>query len=57
MSFIGYCGTLMTNSALSDLLRLAFGSVDKMLSDKNFPQNLSALRMAVEELLRSALMI
>ena len=55
MSFIGCCGTLMTNLGLSDLLRSAFGSADKMLSGKNFPQNLSALRMVVEELLRGSI--
>ena len=55
MSFIGCCGILMTNSGLSDLLRSPFGSVDKMLSGKNFPQNLRALRMVVEELLRGSI--
>ena len=45
----------MTNLGLSDLLRSAFGSADKMLSGKNFPQNLSALRMVVEELLRGSI--
>ena len=54
MSFIGCCGTLMTNLRLCDLLRLAFGSIDKMLSGKNFLQNLRALRMVVEELLRGS---
>ena len=55
MSLIGCCGTLMTNSGLSDLLRSTFGSVNKMLSRKNFPQNLRALKMVVEELLRSSI--
>ena len=41
----------MTSSGLSDLLRLAFGSINKMLSSKNFPPDLMALRMVVEELL------
>ena len=45
----------MTNSGLSDLLRAAFGSVDKMLSGKNFPQNVCALRMVVEKLLRDSI--
>ena len=52
MSFIGCCGTLMANSGLDDLLKSAFGSVEKMLSGKNFPQNFRALRMIIEELLR-----
>ena len=30
----------------------AFGSVKKMLSGKNFPQNVLALRLVAEELLR-----
>ena len=34
MSFIGCCATLRTNSGLSDLLRSAFGSADKMLLRK-----------------------
>ena len=54
MSFIGCCGTVMTNSGLSDFLRSAFGSADKMLSGKNFPQSLRALRMVVEELLHGS---
>ena len=45
----------MINSGLSDLLRLAFGSVDKLLSGKIFPQNLRALRMVVQELLRGSI--
>ena len=55
MSFVGCFGTLMTNSGLSDLLRSAFGSVDKMLSGKNVPQSLRALRMVVEELLHGSI--
>ena len=42
----------MTNTGLDDLLKAAFGGVDKMLSGKNFPQNFRALRIVVEELLR-----
>ena len=55
MSFIGCCGTLMTNSGLSELLRAAFGNVDKMLLGKNFLQNFRALRLVVEELLRGSI--
>ena len=55
MSFIGCCGTLVTNSGLSDLLRSAFGSIDKVLSSTNFSQSLRALRMVVEELLRGSI--
>ena len=41
----------MANSGLDYLLKSAFGSVEKMLSGKQFPQNFWALRMVVEELL------
>ena len=51
MSYIGGVGTLMRNSGLEDLLKSAFGGVDKMLSGKNFPQNFRALRMVVEAIL------
>ena len=37
---------------LSDLLKSAFGGVEKMLSGKNFPQNTRALRICVKEILR-----
>ena len=52
MSFVGAVGTLMNNSGLEELMNSAFGGVPKMLSGKKYPQNLRALRMVVEELLR-----
>ena len=55
MSFIGAVGTLMCNSGLEEILQSAFGGVPKMLSGKRFPQNVRALRMVVEELLRETL--
>ena len=55
MSFVGSVGTLMANSGLEELMNSAFGGVMKMLSGKKFPQNLRALRMVVEELLRSVI--
>ena len=55
MSFIGAVGTLMANSGLEELMNSAFGGVLKMLSGKKFPQNLRALRMVVEELLRDVI--
>ena len=55
MSFIGAVGSLMSNSGLEELMNTAFGGVPKMLSGKKFPQNLRALRMVVEELLRDIL--
>lgn len=56
MSFIGAVGTLMSNSGLEELLNSAFAGVHKMLSGKKFPQNLRALRMVVEELLRDVIL-
>ena len=55
MSFVGSIGTLMEESGLSEILSDVFGGVSKMLSGKKFPQNLRALRMVAEELLRRIL--
>jgi len=52
MSFVGCVGALMSNSGLEDILKAAFGGVPKMLAGKNFPQNVRALRMVTEEVLR-----
>jgi hypothetical protein len=52
MSFVGAIGTLMSNTGLEELMTSTFGGVMKMLSGKKFPQNVRALRMVVEELLR-----
>ena len=52
MSFVGCCGTLMAGSGLSEILSVAFGGVQKMLSGKKFPQNVRALRMVAEEILK-----
>ena len=41
---------------LSLILKAAFGGVDKMLLGKNFPNNIRAQRMAVEEILRPVLL-
>jgi len=53
MSFIGTVGTLMAETGLSDVLGAVFGGVPKLLSGKKFPQNVRALRLVTEELLRS----
>ena len=53
MSFVGAVGTLMSNSGLTEIMQTTFGGVPKMLSGKKFPENVRALRMVVEELLRS----
>ena len=52
MSFIGCIGTLMENSGLEEVLSDVFGGVSKMLTGKKFPQNVRALRMVAEEVLR-----
>lgn len=53
MSFVGAVGSLMAESGLSSVLSEAFGGVAKMLQGKKFPQNVRALRMMTEEVLRS----
>ena len=53
MSFVGAIGTLMQGSGLSEVLSTTFAGVTKMLSGKKFPQNVRAMRLVVEELLRS----
>jgi hypothetical protein len=52
MSFVGCIGTLMEDSEIEDILSEAFGGVAKMLSGKKFPQNIRALRMLTEEIIR-----
>ncbi|KAJ8317815.1 hypothetical protein KUTeg_004635 [Tegillarca granosa] len=55
MSFVGSVGTLMASSGLEKLLESTFGGVAKMLSGKKFPQNVRALRLVAELLLRPIL--
>ena len=52
-NFVGCIGSLMANTCISEVLKSAFGSVDRMLIGKLYPQNTRALRLLVEELLRS----
>lgn len=52
MSYVGCIGQLMENTGLTEMMSAAFGSIDAMLSGKKYPQNVRALRMVVEELLR-----
>ena len=56
MSFVGCIGNLMGNTGLSNILKTAFGGVDKILLGKNFSNNIRSLRMAVEEILRLVLL-
>ena len=52
MSFVGAVGTLMQGSGLSEVLESTFAGVAKMLSGKKFPQNVRAMRLVVEDVLR-----
>ena len=53
MSYVGCIGKLNANTGLQEILQSAFACVEKMLmGNKYFPQNVRALRMVVEELLR-----
>ena len=52
MSFVGWIGVLMKNSDLVPWLECAFVGVPKMLTGKNFPMNVCALRFIVLKLLR-----
>ena len=56
MSFAGAVSSLMAESGLSDILSEVFGRVPKMLSGKKFPQNVRALRMMAEEVVRGLFM-
>ena len=53
MSFVGSIGTLMAETGLVELMTPVFGGVGKMLSGKKFPQNVRALRLVTEEILRN----
>ena len=52
MNFVGCVGTLMADSDLKDIMSTTLGSVDKMLQGNKYPQNIRALRLLTEELLR-----
>ena len=56
MTFDGCTGNVMENTGLSNILKAAFGSVDKMLLGTNFPNNIRDLRTVVEEVLRPILL-
>ena len=47
----------MAGSGLEDILKSTFAGVPKLLSGKKFPENVRALRIVVEELLRPLLKI
>ena len=53
MSFVGAVGCLMSGSGLDEVLQSAFARVKKLLSRKKFPQNVRALYLLEEEILRA----
>ena len=53
ISFVGAVGSIMAGSGLSEILSSTFAGVSKMLTDKKFPQNVRAMRLVSEELLRN----
>ena len=55
MSFVGEVGVLMAGSGLQELLQSTFAGVRKMLNGNKFPQNVRALRIVAEEILRPIL--
>ena len=52
MNSIGSIGSLMAESGLYELLNSTFAGVQKMIFGKKFLQNMRALRIVAEELLR-----
>ena len=52
MNFIHATAIIMFGSGMKEVLAGTFGSVDKMLNGKKYPQHFRAIRMLVEELLR-----
>ena len=55
MSFVGCVGVVMQNTGLEDIMKSAFSGVQKILVGKNYPHNVRALRIVVEELLKGIL--
>ena len=48
IGFSGCIGKLMVDSGLSELLKHAFGGVEKMWTGKKYPQNVRAFRLLTE---------
>ena len=55
ISFVGAVGYLMAGSGIEENLSSTFSGVSKILSGKKFPQNVRALRLLAEEILRPML--
>lgn len=56
MDFIAALGTLAKGCGLYEILRSTFGSVEKLLEGKKYPQNVRAIRLLAEELIRPILL-
>ena len=52
MNFIHATAIIMADSGMKEVLARTFGSVDKILKGKKYPQNFRALRMLVVEVIR-----
>ena len=52
MSYVGSIGSLMAGSGMTEILSEAFAGVLKMLTGRKYPDNVRALRMLVEEIIR-----
>ena len=55
MNIAGSVGSLMTERGLENILHAAFSGVPKILSGKNLLQNIRALHLLTEELLRGVI--
>ena len=52
MSYIGSISALMARTSMKEILEKVFCGVLKMLTGKKYPQNLRALRILMEDVLR-----
>ena len=52
MSYVGWIDTLMADTGIVQVFEATFAGVLRMLSDKNYPDTMRALRMLTKALLR-----
>ena len=52
MDFVSCIGTMIADCGLKEVLGMTFGSTDKMLAGKKYPENVRALRLLAEHLLK-----
>ena len=52
LSFVGAIGTLMADTKLVPIMNISFGGASKLSIGNNYPRNIRALHIVVEELLR-----